>query len=247
MSSSPIIVPKQNIGESDEIRIKKYLFINQSNIAFLLPIFGDMASEGITMPYSTIEQIKKAGTRSKCDLEIVFNKTGQTFYVSIKSIKGQKPSILNHTPRSAKVFQTGELTVTLPYIDILLMEYIDKRKKGTIGEDVFIHRLDSFNNTDVKNSVIKILIYFIFKGTGSKLSPKECNSMIIGNKDDSLTFIPCVTEEEKVAYINTMIEKCVISLRPKGMPKQTNEQCKPWVYTDEAGRDRGSIHIRVDL
>ena len=79
MSSSPILIPKQNIGESDEIRIKKYLFTNQSNIAFLLLIFGIIASGGIKLTYSSIEQIKKSGTRSKADLEILFNETGQIF------------------------------------------------------------------------------------------------------------------------------------------------------------------------
>ena len=247
MSSSPIIVPKQNIGETHEIDMKKTLFINQSNIAFLLLIFGDMASEGITLPYSIIEQIKKAGTRSKADLEIRFNKTGQIFYASIKSKKGAYPAILNHTPRSAKVFQNGELKEILIFIDILVTEYIEKRKKGIISEDLLLNQLDSFNNPEIKNSVIKMLVYFTFKGTGSKLSPKECDSIIIGNKDDSLTFFQCVTEEEKESYINTIFEKCVISLRNKGMPKQTNEQCKPWVYTNEAGKDCGSIHIRVKL
>lgn len=247
MSSSPILIPKQNIGESDEIRIKKYLFTNQSNIAFLLLIFGIIASGGIKLTYSSIEQIKKSGTRSKADLEILFNEIGQTFYVSIKSRKGAYPAILNHTPRSAKVFQNGVLNENLLFIDMLITEYIEKRKKGLISEDVLLTELECFNNTDVKNSVIKMLVYFIFKGTGSKLSPKECNSIIIGNKDDSLTFFQCITEEEKVSYINTIIGKCVISLRNKGMPKQTNEQCKPWVYTNEAGKDCGSIHIRVKL
>ena len=247
MSSSPILIPKQNIGESDEIRIKKYLFTNQSNIAFLLLIFGIIASGGIKLTYSSIEQIKKSGTRSKADLEILFNEIGQTFYVSIKSRKGAYPAILNHTPRSAKVFQTGVLKEILLFIDMLITEYIEKRKKGISNEDVLLTELECFNNTDVKNSVIKMLVYFIFKGTGSKLSPKECNSIIIGNKDDSLTFFQCITEEEKVSYINTIIGKCVISLRNKGMPKQTNEHCKPWVYTNEAGKDCGSIHIRVKL
>ena len=247
MSSSPNIVPKQNIGEKHEIDMKKILFMNQSNIAFLLLIFGLIASEGITLPYISIEQIKKAGTRSKADLEIRFNKTGQIFYASIKSKKGASPAILNHTPRSAKVFQTGELKEILIFIDILVTEYIEKRKKGIFNEDVPITEFEGFNNTDVKNSFIKMLKYFTFKGTGSKLSPKECDSIIIGNKDDSLTFFQCVTEEEKESYINTIFEKCVISLRNKGMPKQTNEQCKPWVYTNEAGKDCGSIHIRVKL
>ena len=247
MSSSPNIVPKQNIGEKHEIDMKKILFMNQSNIAFLLLIFGLIASEGITLPYISIEQIKKAGTRSKADLEIRFNKTGQIFYASIKSKKGASPAILNHTPRCAKVFQTGELKEILIFIDILVTEYIEKRKKGIFNEDVPITEFECFNNPEIKNSIIKLLIYFTFKGTGSKLSPKECDSIIIGNKDDSLTFFQCVTEEEKESYINTIINNCVISLRNKGMPKQTNEQCKPWVYTNEAGKDCGSIHIRVKL
>jgi len=112
---------------------------------------------------------------------------------------------------------------------MLAKEYIDKRKEGVICEDVEIGKLYSYNDEKIKNSIIKMLIYFTFKGTGSKLTKHDCNSILIINKNRSLSFILCDTEKEKENYIKTIIEKSIISFRNKGMPKITAEQCMPWI------------------
>ena len=128
---------------------------------------------------------------------------------------------------------------------MLAKEYINKRKEGVICEDVEIGKLYSYNDEKIKNSLIKMLIYFIFKGTGSKITKHECNSVLIINKDGSLSFILCETEKEKETYIQTIIEKSIISFRNKGMPKNTTEQCMPWVYVNDKGKSCGAIHIRL--
>jgi hypothetical protein len=63
-------------------------------------------------PYTDINHIKKSHSGSKADISILFIKTNEIKYCSMKSLSGAKPSILNHTPRIAKVFQT-ELKITL--------------------------------------------------------------------------------------------------------------------------------------
>lgn len=245
-------VKKGNKGENDEIKYKKELFEKRMNIEYCTSLFGSEAEEGIEvinidtgMPYENISDIKKSKSMSKADTIIKLIKTQKHLNISMKSKTGAKPSIINHTPRSANVFQNEYLKDDLCYLDILAKEYIDKRKKGIICEDVEIGKLESFNNEQVKNSLIKLLVYFTFKGTGSKRSEHECNSILIINRNGTLTFIKCDSEKEKELYIETIIQKSIISFRNKGMPKTSSEKCMPWVYINENNKHCGAIHIRL--
>jgi hypothetical protein len=245
-------VKKRNIGEKDEIKYKKELFEKQMDLKYCIALFGNDAQEGIKIintdtgnPYKNITDIKKSKSSSKADIIIILIKTQQQLNISIKSKTGAKPSIVNHTPRSANVFQNDYLKYDLCYLDMLAKEYVDKRKEGIIGEDVEIGKLSSYNDEKIKNSLIKLLIYFTFKGTGSKITDHECNSILIMNRDKSLTFILCNTEKEKESYIQSIIHKSIISFRNKGMPKNTSEKCIPWVYINNKGKNCGSIHIRL--
>ena len=77
----------------------------------MIKIFGDEASEGIKVldakitPKRNIYDIKKTISSYKADCVVIMNKTGKTWAMSIKSKNGANPSILNHTPRTAKVFK----------------------------------------------------------------------------------------------------------------------------------------------
>jgi hypothetical protein len=241
-----------NKGEKDEIKYKKELFERRLDINYCTVLFGSEAQEGIDVinietgkPYEDIADIKKSKSASKADTIVVLIKTQKRLNISIKSKTGAKPSVINHTPRSANAFQNEYLKDDLCYLDMLAKEYIDKRTKGVIGEDVEISKLDSYNDEKIKNSLVKMLIYFIFKGTGSKISNPECNSVLIINKNGSLSFILCETEQEKETYIHTVIEKSIVSFRNKGMPKNTTEQCLPWVYVNDKGKECGAIHVRL--
>jgi hypothetical protein len=195
-------------------------------------------------PYEDINDIKKSKSFSNADTIILLIKPQKTLKISIKSKRGARPSIINHTPRSANVFQYEYLKDDLCYLDMLAKEYIDKRKEGAICEDVEFGNLYSYHDENIKSSFKKMLIYFIFKGTGSKISQHECNAVLIVNKNESLSFILCDTDQEKESYVQKIIEKSVISFRNKGMPKNTTEQCMPWVYVNK-DKDCGSIHIRL--
>jgi hypothetical protein len=241
-----------NKGEKDEIKYKKIIFENKNNIEFLTTIFGKDACEGIEIlnmqtnkPYTDINHIKKSPSGSKADIAILFIKINEIKYCSMKSLSGAKPSILNHTPRSAKIFQT-ELIQYLSYFDMIAREYNDKRTQKIIGEDIAFCKLESSNNEVIKEAFIKLLSYFVFTGSGSKRSPNQCDSILIINKTKSLIFIDCNTTEKKDNYIKSIIDKCIISFRDKGMPRKITDICVPWVYKNEKnGKLCGSIHVRL--
>ena len=107
-----------NKGERDEVlAILKLIYLNYTeNYEELIKIFGDDASEGIKVldttlshiPKRNIYDIKKTISSYKADCVVIMNKTGKTWAMSIKSKNGANPTILNHTPRTAKVFQKKE-------------------------------------------------------------------------------------------------------------------------------------------
>ena len=73
-------------------------------------------------------------------------------------MRGKEPSILNHTPRSANVFQVGHLKDEIINLDILAKEYHTERKKegkDKKGEDIKLCKLTSYTaNEDVKKSIL---------------------------------------------------------------------------------------------
>ncbi len=246
-------IQKGNKGEKCEIAIKKMLYERKNDIEFLVPTFGNDACEGIEIinpstkqPYTAANQIsKKAPSGSKADSIILFLHTRAMRYVSIKSLSGAKPSIVNHTRRSAYAFQIL-LQTSLAALDALAAEYIKRRTQKEIGEDIMFCKLDCYSDENIKANFIKTLSYFVFTGTGKGLSANECDSLLIVNKDNSLNFIDCSTAEKKANYINATIDKCVISFRNKGMLTKISDGCRPWIYTNETnGKPCGSIHVRL--
>ena len=245
-------ISKYNKGEKDEIKYKKTIFENKSNAEFLLNIFGEDACQGVevinlktNIPYTDINHIKKSPPGSKADIAILFIKTNNIKYCSMKSLRGAKPSIVNHTPRSAKVFQT-DLNEYVKYIDVIAAEYNDKRIQKLIGEDIIFCKLESSHKEEVREAFIKLLSYFVFTGSGSKRAVNPCDSILIITKDAAINFIDCSTSEQKDNYIRSHVNKCIISFRNKGMPSKITDICLPWVYKNEInGKQCGSIHVRL--
>jgi len=248
---SSLEIKRENKGEDDEFKCKKELYEKKMDTEYCVSIFGDKAQEGIEIinpingrPYEHISEIpRKTKGASKSDITILLNKTQELLHISIKSKRGQMPSILNHTPRSANVFQLGYLKDEIINLDILAKEYHDEHKKET---HVKLCKLSSYAIKDIKQSILKMLIYFIFSGTGQKKSNPECNAILLMNKDGSKKYISCTTEEEKEAYVNSIIDNCELSFRNKGMRKKSREQDLPWVCKYE-NKDYGAIHIRLPL
>jgi len=244
---------KYNKGEKDEIVTKVDLFyLNQSKqYDKLVNIFGESASNGIHIYdvktrkiVTDLTELKKTSGQFKADCSVQMINTGDMYNISIKSNKCAMPTILNHTPRTAKVFKPdGILHKHIQSLDLLMQEYIIKRTNKLIGEDILLIKLEKANDPLIRLSILNVLSYFMFDGTGRGVSKCSANSIIVVHKE-KYEFIKCTNELEKNTYINSMYDKWVISLRNKGMPKNPSDYCMPWLYkTDESSK--GSLHIRL--
>jgi len=237
-----IIHPLGNKGEQDEYSVIIELFNNKTNPEYCVNLFGEKGRACIEVldlsgrPYENTKQIQRK-SKSKVDVTVLLKGPNEPQYISIKSSRGANPSLLNHTPRSAWVFQHGPLKKDLPYLDLLAKEYHAKR----ITEDV---KLNQFISNENKQSVLNMLVYFMFKGTGTRKSPQECNSILLMNKDGTKTFIYCNIEEERYTYVLGLLDRCILSFRNKGMKKEQTEQDLPWVGTYQ-NKVYGAIHVRL--
>lgn len=253
-----ILTNNQNKGEKDEVLLLLKLYhLNETNqFDKLTEIFGEEASKGISIlnidtndEIVDINKLSKTSCGHKADCKIRMKKTKKYIYPSIKSKNGALPAILNHTPRSAKIFQEGGILYDyISCLDKILKEYIDKRKDKIIGEDTPITNLVCLKDDSLKEIFIKVLIYFVFDGSGKGYSRCRANAMI-NYQNDKITFIKCDNIEEKKEYIKSIYNTIVISLRDKGMPKLMQEYCKPWVFDDikseSSIKHKGSLHIRI--
>lgn len=246
-----------NKGEIGEIVTINKLYDLKNDCKKLIHIFGDDILEGYElydMDGNIIlnkEQIKKSKSKSKADCIMELKKTKVKYFISIKCTNGSLPSILNHTPRSAKVFcETGELFNNLEKLDKLIKLLNEERKKGNVGEDIVIsNNLINIDN-DLQENLLDVLKYFMFYGSGSGISKNPVNSILEISEPNDITkwnFINCDDDIKKIEYIKKIYNKIVISMRDKGMPKNKNklEICNPWIYNDKNNKKKGSLHIRI--
>ena len=254
-----ILTNEQNKGEKDEVLVLLQIhYLNKTKqYDKLIEIFGEEASEGVSIlnidtndEILDINELSKAPSCFKADCKIRMKKTQYIYRISIKSKNGANPAILNHTPRSAKIFkEDGILYEYIPWLDKILKEYIDKREKKIIKEDTLITNLACLEEDYLlKNNFIELLVYFVFDGSGKGHSNCKSNA-IINYQKDKISFIKCDNIEEKKAYVKSIYNTMVLSLRNKGMPKIMKEYCKPWVFhdikSDGSIKHKGSLHIRI--
>ena len=246
-----------NKGEIGEIYVINKLFDLKNDCKKLINIFGDDIIDGYELydTYGKIifnkEQIKKSKSKSKADCIIELKKTNLKYFISIKCINGSPPSILNHTPRSAKVFNKDcELFNNLEKLDELIKLLNEERKKGNVGEDIIISKKNINIKNDIKQNLLYVIKYFMFIGSGSGISKNPVNSILEISEPNDITkwnFINCDNDIKKIEYVNKLYNKIVISMRDKGMPKDKNklEICKPWIFEDKNNKKKGSLHIRI--
>tara|TARA_B100000900_G_scaffold119763_1_gene101113 strand:+ start:3193 stop:4065 length:873 start_codon:yes stop_codon:yes gene_type:complete len=249
-----------NKGEKDENLTKaKVYYLNDANkIDELQKIFGIEASEGIKLLSMDSDKcitdinecISKAKSDCKADCKIKMNQSGKIYNSSIKSKNCANPAILNHTPRTAKVFQEAAvLHEYLNSIDLIAKEYNEKRKAKEIGEDVSIDKLEILKEDIIKKDFMNVLSYFMFEGSGKGDSIVKSNS-IIEYKNGQVIFTKCCSKEEKLEYIKKIYDKVIISFRDKGMPRKIDDYNLPWVFNHEKNdgtiKYKGSLHIRLN-
>jgi hypothetical protein len=254
-----ILTNNPNKGDRDEVLLllELYHYNELNQFDKLIDIFGEEASEGISIldidtndEIVDINKLSKSPSGYKADCKIIIKKTKKIYCISIKSKNGANPAILNHTPRSAKIFQEGGIFYDyIPYLDKILQEYIDKRVNKIIGQDTPITNLVCLKDDYLlKEKIIDVLTYFVFEGTGKGYSKCKPNA-IITYQSDKIIFIKFDNIQNKKAYIESIYDKLVISLRYKNMPKKIHEYCKPWVFDDikpdSSIKHKGSLHIRI--
>lgn len=250
-----------NNGEKDESLLLIDLFHYNETKQYdrLVNIFGDDASNGIhilSMDTNNNEIVtdinillSKAKGTYKSDCIIKMIKTDYIYYASIKSKNCANPAILNHTPRTANVFKPdGILHEYISNLDIVIQEYIDKRKRNIIGEDTSIEQLERLKTPAIRLGFMNVLSYFVFEGSGRGYSNYKANSVLYYEKGQ-IIFTKCRNSEEKREYIENIYNNVIISLRDKGMPKNNDDYCKPWVFNDSKSdgsiKHKGSLHIRL--
>ena len=248
----------KNKGEKGEINVLKILYNlsnSDNNIEKLISLFGNDACEGITFlnietlqKMTNINEIKKTSSLYKADCALKFNKTQQLIYISIKCVHGAMPAILNHTPRSAKVFQeSGSLYSELHDLDKIIKKMNIEREIGNTGEDIQISKLN-FSEKE-KKCICNVLQYFIFDGTGSKKSQRPANSILeISDPSDikKWTFFRCDDDIKKLTYTQLLYNRVILSLRNKGMTN--NKLNEPWIFKENKNNsivEKGSLHARI--
>lgn len=254
-----------NSGERDELAFKLALVYMRDN---KVPLFGQALtkvgfgrSEYKSLPNGVnLDKIKnateaqlvnwceaigagKSPTGAKADIFI--NGIG----VSLKSLKAAPPALVNHTSRPGFDFACRNSGTTINELDTIIDEYWRLRKAGTISEDT--KNTDSscpFKNH--KEYMRPILEYFLFKGTGSKLSDFPAEYIIEFSEPCSTSTYKKLTKTDAV---DSVWPKLIFSLRAKkGMPSDYNkntyrgpnaESIARWVeYINDDYR--GALHIR---
>lgn len=244
-----------NKGELGEINIINKLFslMKKNKIDDLVHCFGPDAEHNIIVcdietqkPIIDATDIKKSKSTSKADTLIMLKKTNKFLYISIKCTHGANPAILNHTPRSAKVFQKdGALSTQLDVLDTIIKKLNMARTSGEVNEDIKINSMEFGQNE--KECIYNVGKYFMFEGTGSGNSKYPSNAILtVGdyNNIKQWKYLLCDTNEQKINYIKQVYDLMVFSLRNKGMPKVINNICIPWIYKDKS-KQKGSLHIRL--
>ena len=256
--SGNIIIPKKNKGEKGETKIIEYLVDNMDNEETIYKIFSIKSKIKLIDPSNNEiiydkESIKKSSGYFKADIIIDFIDVSKKYNVSIKCNDGAPPTLLNHTSLCAKCWHTERLKEYVPTLTKIINDLNDKRKKGIYKEDILYTDMELDENQI--NTIINIISYFTFEGTGSSESKCPANSvLVVGNSYDVLgtsNFKGCETHEMKLDYIKSMLPDLRFSLRSsKGMPtkKENIDKCRPWIYEyiDKKGNTKlcGALHIR---
>ena len=267
----PNTIIHYNKGELGEICVIQKLY--QLSNKIYVNLFGDDAIDGIKLldittkqPITNINLIKKAPSSSKADCLLQLNKTKEYLYISIKCQHGSPPTILNHTPRCAKVFNilNGDLKNEVKTLDTIIQQLNEERKKGTVGEDIQIKNI--LLSEYQKECIINTVVYFMFDGSGNSKSNNPCNALLeikeINNLE-SWKFIKCNTDTDKKMYVQSIYERLILSMRDKGMPKSISNMskknitdtsnlpeiyttCEPWIFHQaKNNKKKGSLHIRI--
>ena len=239
-----------NKGEKGEINITKQMYRHRNDRLWVLKYFGydsrialmhpkdydDWVMYGIRRFIEHEDNIqKKAGRSYKADIILMFLDVNITKRVSIKCLDGEPPTILNHTPRTAKCWSE-----TLDPPDTVVAKMNALRSSSGCGEDIPLPRLQ-LDDWEMEN-LKKILTYFVSTGTGDRKSKVPCDSVLYAKNDEITQFYPSIAE-----YVDTLItsQKLKLSIRDKGYTSKKALEDRMWVYQKPDGKLKGALNIRL--
>jgi hypothetical protein len=186
--------------------------------------------------------ILKSGPFSKADIFI----NGKGY--SLKYTSAMPPALINHTRRSGWEFAAKHKGINLDKLDSIVADYWQKRTSGIIGEDI----PNSDPNSPFRShftTLFPFLEYFIFEGTGSRLSIHPASEVIEFSD-------PCNLNTWDLLDRNNLIKniwpRLVFSMRSgKGMPTDINavnaaEKSSILVWAKNMqGNLKGALHVRI--
>ena len=251
-----------NVGERDEILTKLTLIYNRDNgdgYIWSIMVAGkeckslpdsikalrdmDLLNDDDLIAIAKYCGCYKSPSTHKADVTV--NGVG----LSLKSMRGAPPSILNHTSRFGlqrvcSMCKEGTQSV----LDDAVKEYHQLRRVGVINEDV--HN-DSINSPfrKYKEELKEFINHFVFRGTGFRDSKFPAQYVVdVDDPFDASTWK--VYDESN--FVDANWDKFVFSMRSsKGMykypnvPKERKDCMSVWVEEHIIGKYSGALHIRL--
>lgn len=238
-----------NQGERDELLFK--LVFAREHMGSIRNPGGELAL-GPIVPDNTVlgamsdaelnnlanqANLGKSPSTYKADCEI-FSR-GEWVSVSLKSARGQPPSIINHTHRKGMMAVCDRIGANFLLLDNMVDLYHALRRAGTIREDVKNDDPNSpFRNQ--QNVLVPILAYFAGRGTARGDSPKPATLIgVINDPFDSSRGIDYFTVED---YVRGQWTNFVFSLRNHNYT--SSPECLPWEVM-HGGTVKPQLHVRI--
>ena len=192
--------------------------------------------------FCSAHNITKSGTFSKADIFI--NGTGY----SLKYTNAMPPALINHTRRTGWEFAALQKGVSMNNLDKLVSDYWSKRLSGTITEDIA--------NSDPRspfaahfNIFLPFLEYFIFEGTGSRVSYHPASEVIELSDPCDIQTWDLLNRSQ---LLQNLWPRLIFSMRSgKGMPSDINsvsqaEKSSIMVWAQKMqGSLKGALHVRI--
>lgn len=250
-----------NIGERDEILAKLVLIYIRDKGKIESVSVGDKECKSFPDSIQDINDLKllddeqlvslakqcgcyKSPSSHKAD--VVINGDG----ISLKSLRGSPPAIINHTNRFGveRVCSNNCRDGTQILLDNYVKEYHRLRREGVINEDI-CNDSEYSPFREHKDELKEFLNYFVFKGTGARDSKFPAKYVL--DVDDPFDTNTWKAYDES-NFIDANWDKLVFSMRSsKGMGKYPNvskerkNSMSIWAEEHQSGKYSGAIHVRL--
>lgn len=254
-----ILFSRGNAGEHDERILKTLIVQDPINSKKIFDNYDEINKIELLDHNDNVitscNEIKKASSNSKADIIIKVTKkdsSSKIYNISVKSFRRSEPSLFNHTQRSANIFQ-NVLKDDLTHLDEMVKFYFKVFSVEDVRLSEILEEKKKLNEKDTDkliSSLIKLLEYCLFSGSGSKESLIKANSIILikDNPSDfsNIKFFDCCDKEKKKKFISEhIIPNVKFSIRSKSgininKHKKINE-----IWAKESNKSKLLFHLRL--